>query len=180
MENSEESYDIYDVFDLEKSEQISPLGSNNASEQDRGVTATLEITINIPHRWKKYSQMSVPEQVQVYRNLWADMLGSAVEGGQKDDRYEIEFCRDGFPHLHGYIKYTDLSAHYPEGLVKDHVRAIYKQLPKQYWKQTGLPYDPHLFRFRSPCVCINYKRILYDNWVNYMEKTRVQNPENII
>lgn len=161
--------DFSEIFgvNLEPNSQL----GRTIDDNYRSEKATVEITINVP-RYKAYKQMPLCGQMQVYRDLW-EVVKQSIPSNKKIDRFEIEYCKDGYPHLHGYLSYHDLTTHYPEGLVMDIVRAIYKKLPRNYYKQIAdNPYNNALDRFKSPAVCINYKHILQDNWTSYMSKTQ--------
>lgn len=157
--------------EAQKSEQTSVLAEDIVLK--KVYECTLEITINYP-RSKRFMSLSVQEQVQVYRDLWEKLLEKISFCGKKDNRYVIEFCKDGTPHLHGSITCYDMANHYEMGVVSEVAKMIYLLLPKQYYKQYARgEYNHKFLRYKCHAVCINYKNVLTEGWDLYMEKTRV-------
>lgn len=169
---SSDDYDPFDVFDIiyiPKVLEAKPAQAPAAealAEPRFNYNSTLEITMNHP-RDRAWKLLSIPTKVQVYKTLWNELKNLK---NTTNDFYVIEYCRDGEPHLHGYIQVAH-NAIYPEGLVMDYVRHYYKQLPRSAWKQIfSHPYFEYFQMFKAPALCINHKSALSSKWSEYIEK----------
>lgn len=134
------------------------------------VDCVLEVTINIP-RSKEFKSMTLIEQIDEYKRIWKILKETSVSAREVHDMFHIEYCKTGLPHLHGYLRLKGCIPHFNEGMVMDHVRAFYKQIPARYWRQISAhPYNENLSRYRAPAICINYKQFLHENWEGYIKK----------
>lgn len=160
--------DPFDVFDIEQ--RSDEAHEHLADPIDANTATTIEITINLP-RDREFKKLSMLQQVNLYRDLWEHLVEEAIKCNKKVHRYEIEYCQDKFPHLHGYITYYNLPVHYPEGLLHDITRYIYLKLDKKYWKHYGKrEFNASILRMKTPAVCLNYKNVLHSNWIGYITK----------
>jgi len=134
-----------------------------------------EITINIP-RNKTFKTATEAEQLDAYKTLWQ----YAVEllPGHVGDQYVVEYCQDGFPHIHGYIHFKVCQILDDQYLIEKLVKKIFKHLPRVAWKQIEQnPFNTFYKRFKSPAVVINAKKVLSSTWLDYMYKTKKNAPK---
>lgn len=169
----EESRNFHDIFEDTAEHKTEPLAGEYLAERQR---ITVEITIALPQKWKAYEKLSVPEKVDVYRQIWESVKAWCFCTEMEcKDQYYIEYHQNGMPHLHGYF---DLWVHpntldLEEGFMRSIVMQVYKHLPRGYWKHyENAKYIEHLRMMKSPAVVLNCKNILYKKWEEYIEKTQ--------
>lgn len=136
----------------------------------RAYRPVLEVTINHP-RTKRYKELSYGEKRQVLIGAF-EKLKHAIKNVGFSSEFVTENCRDGMPHLHGYLQFHVEGMFYIEGLVMDVVRYFYKEcLPRYYWKQyVNNRYHAFFQMYRSPAICVNFKEDLHPRWKAYMYK----------
>lgn len=133
---------------------------------DEQISQVVEITINIPK-----DKMQLLQHIDLYKDIWS-YFKKQYKG--YDDKYVIEYCKSGQPHLHGYMT-IDLNSNvinYPtEELLKMLAKTIYLILPRKYYKQLNNAHINEYFKlFKAPAVTLNLKNLLYKNWCDYIEK----------
>lgn len=134
-----------------------------------------EITINIP-RNKTFKTATEAEQLDAYKALWE--YAKEVLPGLVADQYVVEYCQDGFPHIHGYIHFKVCQILTDEYIIEKLVKKIFKHLPRAAWKQIEQnPYNTFYQRFKSPAVVINAKKVVSSTWLDYMHKTKKNAPK---
>lgn len=131
-----------------------------------------EITINLNEK-----DLHLLQYIELYKDLFETLkFQRAVTRGS----YEIEYCKSGLPHLHGFLEieypysqtFLNIS---DECLLNDFIRPMFLKLPKRYWIQYTRKhtFKEHFRQWKSAAVCINLKNILSSGWVEYMKKTHV-------
>lgn len=136
------------------------------------VKSLLEVTLNLPN-YKEYVNLDTSGKFCLYKNIWDDMMRAVDHNGCRHS-YNIEYCRNGNPHMHGFMEFEFDHDIFAEGLVMDVVRRFFANIPQRYRAQIRKnPYDTYLKRFRAPAICINYKNSLSHQWLCYMNKNAV-------
>lgn len=145
------------------------------ADEDLAVNKTLpdtdrvyEITINIP-RTKTFKSASREEWLDMYKTLWT--IAKDTIPRQVSDQYVVEYCQDGFPHIHGYLSFNVNMILTDEYIIGKLAKKIFKHLPRSAWKQLEQnPYNTYYKRFKSPALVINAKTVLSSTWLDYMNK----------
>lgn len=155
-------YDPFDVFDIKRRDNEVTL---------EHLAVTLEITIALPQKDKHYRCLSLPEKVNVYKNLWSNFC---CEYNATEGCHQIEYHSSGEPHLHGYAKINLSPKHWDYStteLLRMIARSLFLKMPKSAFKQFArAEINEYYKRFRSPAVTINVKTYLSTEWLNYMNK----------
>lgn len=154
-----EEYDIYDVFDIKaRDEHPAQLGSF--------FNCNVELTINI-----KQDKMTMIEHIDVYKELFENLK---AEYNATAGAYEIEYCKSGQLHIHGWM---DINLHInvyqydTSEILRMIAKSIFIKLPKKYYKQYAkADVNETIKRFKSPAVVLNLKNLLSRQWVEYIEK----------
>jgi len=143
--------------------------SEHLAENVNYDTKYIEITINIP-RTREFKQATIVEQLDMYNKLWN--IAKDIDGYSSPQNFHvIEFCQDGLPHLHGFIKYGQDHPIDEEELVMTITKSIYAVLPRAAKHQIAKnPYNSFYKRFKAPALCINCKSVLRMEWYNYVMK----------
>lgn len=133
---------------------------------------TLEITINVQRNAREYKRLNILQKKEYLSALFKHFC---EEYKAESSYHVIEYCKDGEPHLHGYVnvKIPDkvLSIGITE-VLRMYARTLYLELPRVMFKQWATAdIDIHLSRFRATGVCINMKSVLEQGWEDYIKKT---------
>ena len=129
----------------------------------------VEFTFNYPRGIKKFAEKTSEEQMKIYLNLVKEVEKSMAEC-LGDLVYYFEFCQDKTVHMHGRFKIKQ-GNWYIEGIIQTFVKNALKFIDGRLKYARGNYYH-HLFRYRSPCVCVQYtdefERRKY--WEQYIRK----------
>lgn len=133
---------------------------------------TLEITLNVQRNASEYKKLSILQKKDYLSLLFKHFCD---EYKAESSYHVIEYCKDGEPHLHGYVnlKIPDkvLSCGTTE-VLRMYARTIFISLPRIMYKQFATAnIDIRLQRFKTTGLCINMKSVLEEGWINYMKKT---------
>lgn len=128
--------------------------------------AIYEITINYPSNDKDYKIMDIPQKIQIYKMIWRKVIPPEY----KYD-YWIEYTKKGEPHLHGYFYIPICEDSDEKETMMIIVKNFYKCIPRKYYNQIEKnPYNEYYKRFKAPFLCVNHKRVLHHQWLNYCQK----------
>lgn len=131
----------------------------------------VEITLNI-----RQDKMSLLQHISAYKELWR-IFKDEYKG--RDDKYYIEYCKSGQPHLHGYMTielHQNVFFYSTTELLKMLAKTFYLNLPRKYYKQLANAKINEVWKmFKAPAVTLNLKNFLYKNWEEYIEKNAVKN-----
>lgn len=160
-------YDPYDVFDISNDSTVT--AQDLASEHLAELCFSVEITINIPP--KVQAKLTLVEQISMYRNLFESLK---LEYNAPRGTNTIEYCKSGYPHLHGWIDIklpANVYQYDDREILRMIAKSIYLKLPKCLYKQfANAIIDGNFRRLKTPLLCLNLKNVLSQEWVNYIQK----------
>lgn len=146
---------------------------HNVETKDEVIRQVYEITINIPSKYYENIEM-----LDVYKTIWQKLT---KEYKSPINHYVVEFCKSNQMHIHGYM-YVDHPANNfyinDEGLRLHGIWLyIMKLLDKRLWRinNNRYTYQKHYRKCFSPAICINCKDIVFDEWLEYINKNAPKN-----
>lgn len=146
------------------------LAAHTITEENTKCRIVVEYTINVsPKHWSKdYGLLQKMERLKMISQEIVKEY-TAVRGS-----YQLELCKSGEPHLHGYME-VELPAFFFGVLdceiLRMFAKTIFMQLPRPCYKQFATAdINSYLRRFNSPAVVLNLKNCLEQGWVDYINK----------
>lgn len=175
LENSYTTSELEDILEvkIERTKSSADLhGRALGSTTSNIFYSIIEITINLPLS-SKYLDMSYSEKVILNKLVYEQVLDNYPN--VVEDLYFVENTKRGHPHIHGYFKLRWEHPIFVKGLLMDIAKLVLKRCLSrgQYNKQYDQAnYSEKLERFKSPALCLNYKRVLSDKWLSYIKKSQ--------
>lgn len=133
---------------------------------------TLEITLNVQRNSAEYKKLNIEQK----KEYLSEIFGQFCKEFMAESSYHvIEYCKDGEPHLHGYVNLRipdKIMSYGITEILRMYARAFYMRLPRIMFKQWATAdINIHLSRFKATGLCINMKSYLEQGWQDYMKKT---------
>lgn len=157
------------------------LGSTDAKLEEKDkflVDSVVEFTLNMPLN-KAYLLLPYNEKVSINQKIFHEVIDKMFDNVQEHMHY-IENTIQGYPHLHGYIRFRFDHPIVAGGLLMDVAKIVLMNLTRgQYNRQYARSnYNELLRRYKCPALCLNYKNLLGDKWLSYIRKNAVRSDEN--
>lgn len=161
--NSHSWSDFEDIFNINLNQR--------RDEAPEYLAVVVELTINLPSNSKDLKQLNLLQKTNILKEIFQNFK---EEYKATSGSHEIEYCKTGEPHLHGFLEtqlHPNVYSYETSELLRMFAKSIFLKLPKSIYKQFAkADINEYLKRFKSPAVCLNLKNILSHGWTDYMQK----------
>lgn len=134
-------------------------------------TSIIEVTMNHP-RTAPFRKRTTSQQIELYENLWIKLCHQVP--ALTDSQSVMEYCKDGTPHLHGWLRITYGYAGSVYGMISNIAQIYLRLMPKRYSHFRESDYYPSYERYRSPMLCLQYNssedKERNIQWQTYIDK----------